>query len=498
MKAMTTVRHLTPIRAALARTAAVQALGLALALAGCAQIPADTVHASAPDFARARHAAAIELARDAWPEQQWWLEYHDPQLDQLIAQALKDGANLAVAQARVASARAAVAVQQAAEGAQLGLGAGLNRQRYSGNGLFPEPIGGNFFNDASVQLKASYDFDWWGKRRALVASALGEANARQAEAAMTAQTLAAAVAQSYFRLQMLWARQDNTGAQLAVQRELLAQRKARVEHGLATIDEQRAAELDLGALGEQSQRLATQAAREREVLRALVGAGSEDLASLERRPGLPAVDALPRQLGVELLARRADLQAARWRVEAALGRVKASEAAFYPDLNLSAGLGLDSISLGKLLRYGSRTMLAGATLELPLFDAGRLDAGLGVARAQRDEMIADYNQAVLDAVRDIAAEGASLQGLEQQVRAHAQAAQASARLEANANARLQHGLADRGALLQAKLAVLRQQDVALQLQDARLQTQVALVRALGGGYRAAPIRTAASASTQQH
>lgn len=491
MKTMTTVRNFPLTRVAGAV--------LALALAGCAHIPADTGQTGAPDFARAQHAAAIALSRDAWPAAQWWREYRDPQLDDLVARALKDGPTLAVAQARVASARAAVGAERAAEGAWVKLDAGLNRQRYSSNGLFPEPIGGNFFNDTTLQAKAGYDFDWWGKRRALVAAALGEENARRAEASMAAQALAASVAQSYLRLQMLWARQDNTNAMAAVWRDLLAGRKERIAHGLATIDDQRAAELELGTLAEQSERLSTQAAREREVLRALVGAGSESLGTLARRTPAPAQDALPARLGMELLARRPDLQAARWRVEAALGRVKASEAAFYPDLNLSAALGLNAISVSKLLQISSRTMLAGAALELPLFDSGRLAAGLGQARAARDEMIADYNEAVLNAVRDVAAEGATLQGIERQRRAHARAAEASARLEANAHARFQRGLADRAALLQAKLAVLREQDAALQLQDAQLQTQVALVKALGGGYRAAPVQAASVPTpSQQH
>jgi multidrug efflux system outer membrane protein len=472
---------------------------LALLLAGCAQIPADTSRAAVPDFARAAHPAAIELARDAWPAQQWWREYNDQQLNELVAKALQDSPTLAVVQARVATARAALFAERAAGGAQVGLDLGANRQRYSANGFFPEPLGGNFFNDLSVQVKASYDFDWWGKHRAQVAAALGEANAAQAEASQAAQTLAAAVAQSYFRLQMLWARQDNTNALAAVQRDLVKDRKARVDHGLATIDEQRSAELELATLQETSERYATQAAREREALRALVAADSEALAGLARRAPNPAVAALPRQLGIELLARRPDLQAARWRVEAALGRVKAREAAFYPDLNLVGAIGLDSISMSKLLQYGSRTMLAGAALELPLFDSGRLEAGLGVARAERDEIIADYNDSVVNAVRVVAQEGVTLQGIEQQQRAHLQARQASSQLAANAEARFKRGLIDHGAVLQAKLGVLRQQDVDVQLQDAQLQTQVALVKALGGGYRAAPTQVAAvPASSQQH
>ncbi len=105
--------------------------------------------------------------------------------------------------------------------------------------------------------------------------------------------------------------------------------------------------------------LETQAAREREALRALIAAGPEAF-MLERRLPQTAQAALPRRLGIELLARRPDLQAARWRVEASLGRVAAGEAAFYPDLNLSGAIGLNAVSLGKLLRGASRTMLAGA------------------------------------------------------------------------------------------------------------------------------------------
>ncbi|XYJ09562.1 efflux transporter outer membrane subunit [Telluria sp. B2] len=487
MKAQTIVRHfpLTLLAAAV--------------LAGCVHVPADTGAASAPDFAHAQHAAAIDLGQDAWPVERWWRDYGDTQLDGLVEQALNASPTLAAARARFAVAQAALQGEQAAGRPQAGLGAGLNRQRYSANGLLPEPIGGSWYTDATLQARASYDLDWWGKHRAQVAAAVGEANAGAAEAAQARQALAASVAQSYFRLQSLWARADNLAALMAVQRALLADRNARLAHGLATVDAQRGVELELGKTVEQAELLRTQAAREREFLRALAAAGPEDLATLQRQAPRLTANALPRELGIELLARRPDLQAARWRVEAALGRVRASEAAFYPDLNLAGSLGLNSISLGKLLRGASRTMLAGATLELPLFDAGRLEAGLGIARAERDALLAEYNDAVLAAVRDVAAEGATLQGIEREMAAHDQAEQAAAHLVASAETRLKRGLAERSSVLQARLETLRQRDGALQLQDAKLQSQVALVRALGGGYRAAPTTTAAApASTRQH
>jgi multidrug efflux system outer membrane protein len=484
MKAETTVRHL--------RLTKVAGAVLALALAGCVHIPADTSQARASDLARAQHPASIDLGRDAWPAQQWWKEYQEPQLDQLVEQALKDSPTMAVAQARVASARAALRAEEAAGGAQVGLQASLNRQRYSATGLFPEPIGGNWFNDSTVQVKASYDFDWWGRHRAQVAAVLGEANARQSEAAQASQTLAAAVAQSYFRLQMLWAREQNVREQLAVQRDVLEGRRQRLKQGLVNIDAVRGAEQDLANLNRQAELFATQAGREREALRALVGAGSDALAGLQHRPPQEVRSALPSQLGIELLARRPDLQAARWRVEAALGRTRAAQAAFYPDLNLVAAAGLNSVSLSRLLQYGSRTMLAGAAFSLPIFDAGRLEAGLGEARAQRDEMIADYNQSVLNAVRDVAEEAATLQGIARQRQAQLDAFKKAGELEASARIRMKAGLAENAAVLQARLALLRERDTGEQLRDAELQAQVALAKALGGGYRADSTQVAAN------
>jgi multidrug efflux system outer membrane protein len=293
---------------------------------------------------------------------------------------------------------------------------------------------------------------------------------------------------------MLWARQDNVKALMAVQRELIADRSARMAHGLLSQDALQSARLDLATLDEQAVRYDTEAAREREALRSLVGGDAEILGALARFTPTPAVNALPRTLGLELLARRPDLQAARWRVEAQLGRIAASEAAFRPDINLMGSVGLDAVSLGKLLRYPSRTPLLGATLDLPLFDSGRLKAQLGIARADRDTLVAEYNEAVLEAVRDVAMEGATLQGIERETASHAAALDASARLAANAEARQRRGLADRAAVLQAKQTMLRQRDSDLQLVDARLQAQVALVKALGGGYHAAGNSTASTAT----
>lgn len=463
-------------------------------LSGCMSVPADTSKATGPDFAKARAAADVAWGADAWPTERWWETYHDPQLDALVARALRDHPSLAVAQARVNAAVASLGAERADAGVRVDAALGANRQRYSSNGFFPAPLGGAYYSDFSSQLHVSYDFDWWGRHRDLIAAALGETNAREAEAAQAAQVLAASVVQSYLRLQMLWAREDNANARAALQRAVLAERRARLEHGLLAGDALQNTALDLATLAEQAARFDTDAGREREALRALIGGDTDALRDLTYVRIAPAMDAVPRELGMALLARRPDLQAARWRVEAQLGRVAAAEAAFRPDINLAASIGLDALSLGKLLRLSSRTPFIGGTLDLPLFDSGRLKAQLGIARTSRDALLADYNEAVLNAVRDVAQEAMTLQGLAREEQAHAATREASIGLAGNAEARQARGLADHAGVLAARAEILRQYDVELQLTDARLQTQVALIKALGGGYHAKPADTANTVS----
>jgi multidrug efflux system outer membrane protein len=458
-------------------------LGLTLAvLAGCAHIGADTHPAHRRDPATALLPADIKLAREGWPEAQWWTAYHDGQLNALMAGALAAGPSLEVAAARIGSARAALSRSAADVGVDVSAYANANRQRYSGTGLFPAPIGGAWFTSETLRLDVRYDFDWWGKNRARVAAAVGALNADRAAYAEAEQLLAAQIAQSYFRLQGGWARMANLDALAAAQQALVDDRQKRIARGLATADDRRAAESDLSLIRKQQAQLDADIGHEREALRALAGADNTALADLKPRPAADVPHALPARLGIELLARRPDLQAARWKVESSLSTIDAAKAAFYPDLNLTGSVGLDTVKVENLLQAASRTLYLGPTLTLPLFDSRRLDAQLDGARTARDERIAEYNQAIVEAVREVGQDGVQLRGIERQI-AQQDAATGAARAQlASARARFDHGLADNGALLAARMALLKQQDADLYLRQVQRLAEVALTNALGGGY----------------
>lgn len=469
----------------------ISTLLLALALAGCAQITPDMRPASKRDIAGAALSAGIKLAHEGWPEAQWWTVYHDQQLNALIRQALASGPSLEVAAAHIGTARSALSRSAADLGVDVSAYANANRQRYSGTGLFPAPIGGAYFTEETLRLDLRYNFDWWGKNRAQVAAAVGELNAGRAEYAEAEQSLAGAIAQSYFRLQGAWARLANTEQLAATQTALVQDKAKRIARGLANADEQRAAETELSLIRRQQAMLRSDIVHEREALRALAGAGNTALAELKPVALSTAPHTLPAHLGMDLLARRPDLQAARWKLEASLSKIDAAKAAFYPDLNLTGSVGLDTVKLENLLQAASRTVYLGPTLTLPLFDSKRLDAQLDSARTGRNERIAEYNQAIVEAVREVAQGGAQLQGIEQEIAQQAQATGSARAQLASAQARLDHGLADNSSVLYARLALLRQQDGDIYLQQVQLLAEVALTNALGGGYHEqAPLATA--------
>jgi multidrug efflux system outer membrane protein len=271
-------------------------------------------------------------------------------------------------------------------------------------------------------------------------------------------------------------------------------RAKRIARGLATADEQRAAESELSMIRKQQAQLRSDIAHEREALRALAGADNTALADLKPVPLLTEQSrnaALPARLGMELLARRPDLQAARWKLEASLSKIDAAKAAFYPDVNLTGSIGLDTVKVENLLQAASRTVYFGPTLTLPLFDSKRLDAQLDSARTGRNERIAEYNQAIVEAVREVAQDGLQLQGIAQQIEQQTAATGMARAQLASAQARMDRGLADNHSVLTARMALQQQRDADLYLQQIQLLAEVALTNALGGGYHEeAPTATA--------
>jgi multidrug efflux system outer membrane protein len=220
----------------------------------------------------------------------------------------------------------------------------------------------------------------------------------------------------------------------------------------------------------------------REMLRALAGAGADGLPAIAPVP-LPAGSGqLPATLGYELLARRPDLQAMRWYVQASFDQTEAAKAAFYPSFDIKAFAGFDALHLGDLFHMGSRQLNLIPGLTLPIFDSGRLNANLASSRARSNVLIAQYNEAVLNAVREVAQASLQMNSTVQQTALQEKKLKAAQFAFDSADGHYRRGLVDKVSAKEAKLPVLQEIGKALELRGAEIHAEVALTAALGGGY----------------
>ena len=461
---------------------ALSMLVLSLGLTACADMsgigPGKAVMRDAPSLALAPGETVAPLTA------QWWRDYGDEQLDRLVAQALADNPSLKVAQARLSRAQAVLEVADAATLPQLNGGLDLTRQRYTRNGAVPAPLAGSIRESGTLQLTASWELDFFGKYQAALDAALGTVNAAQADAQAARVLLASNVVRSYFQLARLH-------DQLAVARRTLTQREEtlrlvrdRVNAGLDTHLELRQSEGSLPEARQQIEALQEQVSLTRNALAALVGQPAEALPLAPRAQASIRKIAIPATLQADLLGQRADIAAARWRVQAAGHDVRNAKTQFYPNINLVAFAGFSSIGLGRLLDSGSQQWGVGPALRLPIFDAGRLRANLRGKTADLDAAVESYNAAVIDAVREVADQLASTQSIARQ-QAEQQAAQTAAEAAYDiALQRYRAGLGNYLNVLTAETSVLNQRRLAVDLAARALDTQVLLIRALGGGYQA--------------
>ena len=452
------------------------ALAAALLLAGCAS------YQGIEPQATSRTAQSLGLAGQATPRltPDWWKAFGDEQLDRLVTQALADNPNLKVAQARLRRAQSVLEVANAATLPVVNGSFEATRQRYSENGLIPKPIAGSVRDNATLQLGTSWEIDFFGKYSQALDAALGSARAAQADAEAARILLATNVARGYLQLARIHDQLSVSQRALAQREEALKLVRDRVNAGLDTALELKQAEGALPEARQQIEALQAQAELARNALAALVA--QPDVKIVARALSSLKAVALPQAIPADLLGRRADITAARWRAEAATHDIASAKAQFYPNINLTAFLGLSSLGIGKLLDTGSLQWGAGPAIHLPIFDAGRLRANLRGKTADLDAAVEAYNATVIDAIRETADQLATLRSVDRQ-RAEQRDAQAAAEGAYDiAVQRYRAGLGTYLNVLAAETGVLNQRRLAVDLAGRQADAQVQLMRVLGGGF----------------
>jgi len=467
-------------------------LPLFLSAGGCARVHDEKTALPVTDIAKLRTPEIPASAMHEWPGSDWWRDYHNPQLNALVEQALKDSPSIAVVQQRVELAKARIKMQEASGGPQLDFGADVERQKMSAEGVMgpfalDDPAAGTtgpWYTSGTYGLQGSYELDLWGKNRAEIQSALGASQAKQAELAEARLMVSSAVVELFWDIQTYMALHQ-TLLDLREQEAIIAKTDQQLyAQGVRSSVDDTSTKIRMAKIDEKIDVSKGRLQLLQTSLQAMLGLKSP---AVDLKPvALPPVrESLPPRLGYELLARRPDLQAAHWVIESSLSAVDAAHAAFYPSINLMGFLQYDALHMSDLFRSSAQQMGVIAGLTLPVFDSGRLNANLDIVRTSSNLSIASYNKAVVDAVTDVVKSASQVQTLSTE-NAHQQAVvKGSQHLWELTRQRFAVGILSGADVAKAKLPLLQEQATKIQLQGQWVSADIRLTRALGGGYRSA-------------
>jgi NodT family efflux transporter outer membrane factor (OMF) lipoprotein len=417
-----------------------------------------------------------------WPDTRWWTQFADPQLNQLIAEGLQGSPTLRGAEARTRAALSQAQVAQSARLPHLDAKGDATRERFPEQSLIPPPYGGTWNTFSELQATLSWEVDFWGRNRETYRQALGEARASELDSRAARLALSANIAHAYVQLQRAYLQLDVAQATLKQREQIYRLTQDRNEAGVDSKLELRQAESALPAAREQIAQWQEVIDLTRNQLAALLGRGPDRGVTIQRpvANGLTAL-ALPSRVPSELLGRRPDILAQRWRVEAAQHGINSAKAQFYPDVNLAAFIGYQTLGAGNLITAGNREIGVGPAFTLPIFDAGQRRGNLAARDSDYDVAVEQYNQSVVDGLREVVDQLASFKSVAEQ-RAQQREGLATAQDAYDlATLRYREGVGSYLQVLTTETQLLSQRSLDADLRARALDLSINLARALGGG-----------------
>jgi multidrug efflux system outer membrane protein len=451
-----------------------------LLLAGCASSPPQIDPSALPavpaSFKEGDGRWTTAAPAEAQPRGEWWKAFSDPVLDDLVERADRNNTSIQVAAARLAQARAFVRATDADRSVQVGVGASANRLQGIVGGS-SGPARSLFAAGADL----SYEVDLFGRLAQATDAAVLDARSREGLLQSTRLLVQAEVAQTYLALRALDTERTLVRSTVGAYRETLALTERRYRAGDVAELEVARSRTEVAATESEALALDRRRAELEHALAVLIGepASNFEMRVAEWNTALPLI---PPGVPGTVLSRRPDVSAAQSTMLAAQARVGVAQAAWFPNVALTATGGYASPELSDLFQWSSRAWAIGVLASLPLFDGGRREAGVQSASAELDAALAGYREQILVAFRDVEDQLAALRLLAEQAEAQERAVTSASRSTALSDARYRGGYVSQLDLLDAQRSELRNRRQALQVRSAQYQATVALVRALGGGW----------------
>jgi NodT family efflux transporter outer membrane factor (OMF) lipoprotein len=371
-------------------------MAVALALAACATTrPTPPAPFDAP-VAFKEDALWKRAAPSALVPESWWSLFKDPVLDDLQRQLVVGNQNLRAAAAQVASARAALQGSRSAQQPTLSVGAGASRTGNPANAAGQRVTANSF----SLTASAAWEVDLWGRLSQAETVAGANLQASQDDLAAARLSAQATLVQTYLAMRAAEAQQALLERTVAAVQRSLDLTQARYAAGVAAQSDVLQAQTQLQTVQAQMNEVTVQRAQAEHAIAVLLGKAPAAL-GLASAAALPELPAVPELLPSTLLQRRPDIASAERRVAAAYAQIGVADAAFFPDLSLSASAGYKGSSLGKVLSAPNLLWSLGPSLAAAVFDGGARRQASDQARAAADQATATYRQTVLTALQEV-------------------------------------------------------------------------------------------------
>ena len=370
------------------------ALAFGLALSACTVGP--DYHRPDIDVPPAWRLGATEA--EAISNVVWWDQFQDPVLSDLVRTALARNKDLAIATANIDQALAQYGITRAAQSPQVNLGANASRQRDSANAQ--RTFGGGTFNDFQLNLSASFELDIWGKLRRASESARASLLGSEEGRGAVVLTVVSTVADGYIQLLALDRQVEIARRTSQTLGEVARLQRIRFTGGAIPESDYRQAESQYRDAAARVPELERQIAQQENFLSVLLGRNPGPITRGRDIDHL-TFPALPVALPASLLERRPDVRQAEQQLVATNANIGVAKAAYYPDISLTALLGLESGNIGGLFKGPAGLWSVGASLLQPIFDGGRIAGQVAQAEAQQRAALHNYEKSALSAFQDV-------------------------------------------------------------------------------------------------
>ncbi|QNT71070.1 efflux transporter outer membrane subunit [Defluviicoccus vanus] len=484
---------------------------IAFVLGGCMLGP-DYERPAAPLSAEFKEQAGWKLAEpsDSVDRGSWWAVFDDPLLDALMRQVVVSNQSLKASEAAVRQARAIVDAARSGLFPTISLDGSVRR---SGGGSSSSSSGGSstgtinssgssgstgstttFSSSGSggdqttyrASLGAAWDLDVWGKIRRTVESDVASAQASAADLAAATLSAQADLASDYFQLRVLDEQKQLLDTSVAAYERSLQIAQSQYNWGIATRGDVAQAQTQLETTRSDAIAVGVQRAQFEHAIAVLVGEPPASFALAPTPLGAPPPP-LPAGLPSALLERRPDVAAAERRMASANALIGVAEAAYFPDITISASWGFAATGIGSLFTAANEAWSVGIALAQTVLDAGARRAQVEQSRAAYDQTVATYRQTVLTSLQEVEDQLAALRILQQQAVVQQRAVAAAQDSERLQLSQYKAGTVAYTNVVTAQQASLTNQQTALTIQQNRFVATVELIRALGGGWSSAEL-----------